>query len=54
MPYLTALIKDKTALTYRYYVELVSVELDFEGVPRHTQIVDVRCRASASIIQQVQ
>lgn len=41
MPYLTALIKDKTALTYRYYVELVSTELDFEGVPCRTQIVDV-------------
>lgn len=38
---LTAQIKDHRARTYRYFVELASNKLDYEGVPEHYQIVDV-------------
>lgn len=41
MTYLTAPIKDKTSLTYRYYVELVSRQLDEYEVACRVQIVDV-------------
>lgn len=41
MPYLTAPAVQKTERTYRYFVELASDELDYEGVPESYQIVDV-------------
>lgn len=41
MPYLTAPVVQKTERTYRYFVELASDKLDFEGVPESFQIIDV-------------
>lgn len=41
MPYLTAPSAQKTERTYRFFVELASDKLDYEGVPESFQIVDV-------------
>lgn len=38
---LTASTKDRSQRTYRYFVELASNKLDYEGVPDHYQIIDV-------------
>lgn len=41
MPYLTAPTAQKTKLTYRYFAELASNELDYEGLATHYQVIDV-------------
>lgn len=41
MPYVTAPKAIEAKQTYRYYVELVSLKLDYEGVPERHQIIDV-------------
>ena len=41
MPYLTAPSARGAKQTYRYFVEVASCELDFEGLSMHYQIIDV-------------
>ena len=41
MPYLTAPSAQKTERTYRFFVELASDKLDYEGVPESFQMIDV-------------
>lgn len=41
MPYLTAPAAQETKLTYRYFAELASNELDYEGLATHYQVIDV-------------
>lgn len=41
MPYLSPPSTQKTERTYRYFVQLVSSKLDHQGVPHHTQLLDL-------------
>lgn len=41
MPYLTAPAAQETKLTYRYFAELASLELDYEGLSMHYQVIDL-------------
>lgn len=41
MPYLTASAAQETKLTYRYFAELASLELDYEGLSTHYQVIDL-------------
>lgn len=41
MPYLTAPAAQKTKLTYRYFAELASNKLDYEGLAEHYQVINV-------------
>lgn len=41
MPYLTAPTAQEIKLTYRYFAELASLELDYEGLSMHYQVIDL-------------
>ena len=41
MPYLTVTGVQETKVSYRYFCELASLEVDYEGLALHYQVIDV-------------